>query len=204
MYQSASVDGTLAALIKFSPIASVVTNPRLHDNPIISCNRAFVELTGYPEDEILGRNCRFLAGPDTEPWLTEAITRGISGHKPVLVDILNYKRDGTPFRNAVLVAPVYDDNGDLEYFLGSQVELDDNAPGPSNPRRRAANKLIGTLSPRQLDVLKQVASGHLNKQIAYNLNLSEKTVKMHRALLMKKLGVPTAADAVRLAIEAGI
>ena len=53
-------------------------------------------------------------------------------------------------------------------------------------------------------MLKQVASGHLNKQIAYNLNLSEKTVKMHRALLMKKLGVPTAADAVRLAIEAGI
>jgi DNA-binding NarL/FixJ family response regulator len=60
------------------------------------------------------------------------------------------------------------------------------------------------LSPRQLEVLAQMAHGLLNKQIAFELNLSEKTVKMHRSLLIQKLGVPTSADAVRIAVEAGL
>ena len=124
--------------------------------------------------------------------------------KPVLVEILNYRKNGEAFRNAVLVAPTYDDNGELEYFLGSQVELDENAPGPGSKRRREAARLVKTLSPRQLDVLVEMAQGQLNKQIAFKLNLSEKTVKMHRALLIQKLGVPTSADAVRIAVEAGL
>jgi PAS domain S-box-containing protein len=197
-------DITLSAMIQRSPIASVISDPRLKDNPIIACNAPFMELTGYGADEIIGRNCRFLAGPDTEPWLTARITKAVSERKPTLVEILNYKKDGTPFRNAVLVAPIFDANGELEYFLGSQVELDMDAPGSSSPRRRQAAALIKTLSPRQLEVLAQMAHGLLNKQIAFELNLSEKTVKMHRSLLIQKLGVPTSADAVRIAVEAGL
>ena len=64
--------------------------------------------------------------------------------------------------------------------------------------------LVKNLSPRQNEVLEQMAKGYLNKQIAYNLTLSEKTVKMHRALLMDKLGVRTTADAIRIAVEAGL
>jgi PAS domain S-box-containing protein len=120
-------DITLSAMIQRSPIASVISDPRLKDNPIIACNAPFMELTGYGADEIIGRNCRFLAGPDTEPWLTARITKAVSERKPTLVEILNYKKDGTPFRNAVLVAPIFDANGELEYFLGSQVELDMDA-----------------------------------------------------------------------------
>jgi PAS domain S-box-containing protein len=197
-------DTMLSAMIQHSPIASVVSDPRLADNPIIACNGPFMELTGYGADEIIGRNCRFLAGPDTEPWLTARITKAVAERKPTLVEILNYKKDGTPFRNAVLVAPIFDADGELEYFLGSQVELDMDAPGSSSPRRRQAVALIKTLSPRQLEVLAQMAHGLLNKQIAYALNLSEKTVKMHRSLLIQKLGVPTSADAVRIAVEAGL
>jgi DNA-binding NarL/FixJ family response regulator len=63
---------------------------------------------------------------------------------------------------------------------------------------------VGTLSPRQREVLIKMAHGLLNKQIAHELGLSEKTVKMHRALLIAKLDVPTSADAVRLAVEAGL
>lgn len=191
-------------LISNSPIASVISNPRLPDNPIIACNAAFMALTGYSEDEIVGRNCRFLSGEATEPWLSETIRQGVRNHRPVLVEILNYKKGGTPFRNAVLVAPMFDDNGELEYFLGSQVELDDTAPGPNSSRRMASTELVKTLSPRQLDVIKQMAQGFLNKQIAYHLGLSEKTVKMHRALLLERLGVATTADAIRIAVEAGL
>ena len=194
----------LESLIANSPIASVISNPRVKDNPIICCNSAFIAMTGYSEAEIVGRNCRFLAGPATEPWLTEAIRSGVRRHAPVLVEILNYKRDGTPFRNAVLVAPIFDDDGELEYFLGSQVELEPDALTTNANRRMAAAIAVKALPPRQQEVLTQMAAGYLNKQIAYRLNLSEQTVKMHRAALMARLGAATTADAIRIAVEAGL
>ena len=195
---------SLLGSIKDSPIAAVISNPRLPSNPIIAVNEAFCKLTGYPADEIIGRNCKFLAGPATEPWLTERIAEGIRDHRPVLVEILNYKRDGTPFRNAVLVAPVFDDDGGLEYFIGSQVELQDRDVGPSSSRHAHAVSLVKTLSPRQHQVLEQIAGGHRSKQIAFKLGLSEKTIKMHRSLLLTKLGATNIADVVRIAVEAGL
>jgi PAS domain S-box-containing protein len=191
-------------LVTDSPIPSVISDPRLPDNPIVACNAAFCELTGYPEAEVVGRNCRFLSGPATEPWLTQEIRRGVREHRPVLVEILNYKRSGQPFRNAVLVAPIYDEQDVLLYFLGSQVEIDADASAPSSMRRIRAAELVKTLSPRQGQVLKLVANGLLNKQIAAELNLAEKTVKMHRAILMTRLGLHSTADLIRLAVEAGL
>jgi len=136
--------------------------------------------------------------------LTEEIRRGVLEHRPVLVEILNYKRNGQPFRNAVLVAPIYDEEDALLYFLGSQVEINVDAASPSSMRRIRASESIRALSLRQGQVLKLVANGLLNKQIAAELNLAEKTVKMHRAILMERLGLHTTADLIRLAVEAGL
>lgn len=197
-------DPKMLVLIDKSPIASVLSDPRQTDNPIVACNQAFCDLTGYPPEEVVGRNCRFLSGPGTEPWLSEQIRKGVLDHRPVLVEILNYKRDGTPFRNAVLVAPIYDERDELLYFLGSQVEIDGDMPMPSSQRRLRAAELVKTLSPRQWQVLKLAASGLLNKQIAGELGLSEKTIKMHRAILMDRLGTQTTADMIRVAVEAGL
>lgn len=191
-------------LVTDSPIPSVISDPRLPDNPIVACNAAFCDLTGYPADEVVGRNCRFLSGPATEPWLTEQIRRGVREHRPVLVEILNYKRNGQPFRNAVLVAPIYDEQDALLYFLGSQVEIDADGATPSSMRRIRAAEMVKALSPRQGQILKFVANGLLNKQIAAELNLAEKTVKMHRAILMNRLGLHSTADLIRLAVEAGL
>ncbi len=195
---------SLLASIRVSPIAAVISDPRLPLNPIVAVNDAFCELTGYPPEEILGRNCKFLAGPATEPWLTERISAGVREHRPVLVEILNYKRDLTPFRNAVLVAPVFDADGTLEYFLGSQVEIPEGSAGPSSARHAHAVTLVKTLSPRQREILERIAAGHRSKQIAWQLSLSEKTVKMHRSLLLQKLGTTNVADAIRIAVEAGL
>lgn len=195
---------SVTALIDASPIASVISDPRLPDNPLVACNAAFCALTGYDADEILGRNCRFLSGPGTEPWLTETIRQGVRDHRPVLVEILNYKRDGAPFRNAVLVAPIYDTDDELQYFLGSQVEVADDIPGPSVSRRVRAAAAVSNLSPRQRQVLGFVSNGLMNKQIAGQLGLSEKTVKMHRSILMDRLNLRTSADLVRIAVEAGL
>ncbi|MEO8618842.1 MAG: PAS domain-containing protein [Sphingomicrobium sp.] len=197
------IPGRFATLVSQSPIPSVISNPRMPDNPIVACNTAFCELTGYSADEVVGRNCRFLSGPGTEPWLSEEIRRGVREHRPVLVEILNYKRSGEPFRNAVLVAPIYDEHDDLLYFLGSQIEVGSDAANLTSMRRIRAAEMVGKLSPRQGQVLKLVAKGLLNKQIAAELGVAEKTVKMHRAILMNKLSLGTTADLIRLSVEAG-
>ncbi|RYD43845.1 MAG: PAS domain-containing protein [Sphingomonadales bacterium] len=189
-------------MIATSPIAAVISDPRLPDNPIVECNEAFVALTGYAADEIIGYNCRFLTGPDTEPELSEMLRASIRERRPALVEILNYKKDGSPFRNAVLVAPIFGSEGRLEYFLGSQMEVGDDAARFAE-RRALALQAVERLSPRQREVLLLMAAGNLNKQISFELGLSERTVKMHRAALLRSLEVETTADAIRLAVEAG-
>ncbi|KPF53369.1 PAS domain S-box-containing protein [Novosphingobium capsulatum] len=199
----------ISEMITASPVAAVISNPRLPDNPIVECNAAFEALTGYERDEIIGRNCRFLRGPGTEPDLTAELRAGIREGRPVLVEIINYKKDGTPFRNAVMVAPIFDAQGELEYFLGSQVDVSKaadleagNTAGAA--RAQAARDAVALLSPRQREILVHMAAGKLNKQIAYELGLSERTVKMHRSSVIRTLGVRTSADAIRVAVEAGL
>src|SRR4051812_14498302 len=99
----------------------VLTNPRRPDNPLEVVNAAFCALTGYSEAEIVGRNCRFLAGEDTEQAATEQLRVAVRSRQPVLTEILNYRRDGTAFRNGVMIVPIYGRDGDVAWFLGSQV-----------------------------------------------------------------------------------
>ena len=186
-------------LIDHSHVAAVVSDPRRPDNPIIACNTAFMQLTGYSREEIVGRNCRFLRGDRTEPEQTAMLREAVVQRRAVMVELINYRKDGTPFRNAVMIAPLFDDDGELTYFLGSQMAIDDDG---ANRHDRAREK-IATLTTRQHQILEGLAKGRLNKQIAYNLGLTERTVKMHRAALLKTLGVRTVAEAIRIAIEAG-
>ncbi|WP_253951106.1 PAS domain-containing protein [Novosphingobium sp. SG751A] len=187
-------------MIKHSPIAAVVSDPRLPDNPIIACNQAFIDLTGFAREEIIGRNCRFLRGPDTEGELTETLRSAIHNRQPAIVEIRNYKKDGTPFRNAVMIAPVFNADGDVEYFLGSQVEVVDQ----NRQTREEALARVNTLPPRQRQILVEMAHGKLNKQVAWELGLSERTIKMHRSAMFKTLGVRSSAEAIRVAVEAGL
>jgi len=200
-----TVPPSVTQMIRTSTIAAVVTDPRLPDNPIIACNDAFVQLTGYAREEILGRNCRFLRGEQTEPDLAARLHDAIAEARPVMVEILNYRKDGSAFRNAVMVAPIHDEAGALAYFLGSQIEVPDEGarPAPAPHTREAARARIEALSPRQRQILLEMAAGRLNKQIAFALGLSERTVKMHRAVMFRELGVRTSADAIRVAVEAG-
>jgi len=193
-------------LIKHSPIAAVVSDPKLPDNPIIACNEAFIALTGYAREEIVGRNCRFLRGPDTEGWLTDVLREAIAARQPAIVEIRNYKKDGTPFRNAVMIAPIFDGDGNVEYFLGSQVEVADQgaSPKPNEDTHQQALARVDTLSPRQRQILIEMAGGKLNKQIAWDLGLSERTIKMHRSAMFRALDVRTSAEAIRVAVEAGL
>ncbi|QGP80245.1 PAS domain-containing protein [Sphingobium sp. CAP-1] len=184
-------------MIAGSAVAAVITNPRLPDNPIVECNDAFVALTGYDRADIIGRNCRFLAGGDPDCAATGTIRAALCAQRPTLVELRNYRKDGTPFRNAVMIAPIFDPDGSLAFFLGSQMAVEAGRGDDARGR-------IAALTDRQRTVLIAMTEGRLNKQIAYDLGLTERTVKMHRAAMLRALEVRTAAEAIRLAIEAGL
>jgi hypothetical protein len=190
--------------IRFSPIAAIVSDPTRADNPLIAVNAAFCALTGYSEVESIGRNCRFLRGPETENGQTEKLRSAVYGQRPALAELINYRKDGSPFRNAVMIAPLFDDDGKLELFVGSQIEILPEEESIGLVRQQQAAQIVDRLSPRQREILQQMARGFRTKQIAYRLSLSEKTVQMHRMLMFKKLATSNAADAVRIAVEAGL
>jgi PAS domain S-box-containing protein len=190
--------------IRNSPIATVVSDPNQPDNPLVAVNEAFLELTGYTENEVIGRNCRFLRGPDTENTQTAKLRDAIFDKRPTLAELVNYRKDGSRFRNAVMVAPLFDEAGQLEYFVGSQIAVRVEEESIATVRQEQAAAIVDRLSPRQREILQQMAQGFRTKQIAYMLSLSEKTVQMHRMLLFKKLDTSNAADAVRIAVEAGL
>jgi len=189
--------------IEHTPIATTVTDPKLPDNPIVAVNRAFCTLTGYSPEEIVGRNCRFLAGPDTEPEAQAVLREAIAAARPVLTELLNYRKDGTTFRNAVMIAPLLAPGGGVDFYLGSQMDVSAGRARLS-PRRIEAERRTRALTPRQRQVLEHMIGGYRNKQIAAMLGIDEKTVKMHRAGLLTKLGAATSADAIRIGVEAGI
>lgn len=190
----------LIGSIRLSPIASIITDCKAGDNPIIAANRAFEQLTGYREDELIGRNCRMLAGPETEPAKSAALRQAVATATPAIIELLNYRKDGTGFLNAVMIAPLLDDEGELAYFIGSQMEVH---RGEADPTRVSAAERAGRLTAQQQAVLRLMARGLRNRQIGLELGLTEKTVKMHRGALVKRLGVATSGEAIRLAVEAG-
>jgi len=101
----------------------VVTDPRQPDAPIVLANQAFLDLTGYTAEDVLGRNCRFLQGPRTAAADIEEIRRGLAENRDVDVELLNYRKDGSTFINQLSISPVLGENGELLYYFGSQIDV---------------------------------------------------------------------------------
>ncbi len=111
------------AAVRATRMPMIVTNPRMADNPVVFANNAFCRLTGYAREEILGRNCRFLQGPETDPETIVRIRKAVQASRSIEVDIRNHRKDGTPFWNRLLMAPVHDAEGKLAFFFASQVDV---------------------------------------------------------------------------------
>ncbi|GFE51516.1 signal transduction histidine kinase [Roseobacter cerasinus] len=104
-------------------VSMVVTNPHLKDNPIVYVNHAFTRQTGYARSAAIGRNCRFLQGEETDKAAVDLIRRGIEARESISTDILNYRANGEPFLNRLVIAPICDEDGEVQYFVGVQKEL---------------------------------------------------------------------------------
>nr|AML78460.1 putative LOV domain-containing protein [Euphorbia mesembryanthemifolia] len=100
----------------------VITDPRLPDNPIIFASDSFLELTEYSREEILGRNCRFLQGPETDPATVRKIREAIDNQTDVTVQLINYTKTGKKFWNLFHLQPMRDQKGEVQYFIGVQLD----------------------------------------------------------------------------------
>lgn len=98
----------------------VISNPWHSDNPMIYVSEEFEAQTGYAPEEALGRNCRFLQGPDTDPKAVEAIRAALAAQTTFTIDIVNYRKSGEPFVNRLRIRPLFDEQGELLYFVGAQ------------------------------------------------------------------------------------
>nr|AML79361.1 putative LOV domain-containing protein [Peperomia fraseri] len=100
----------------------VITDPRLPDNPIIFASDSFLELTEYTREEILGKNCRFLQGPETDPATVRKIRNAIDTQTDVTVQLINYTKTGKKFWNLFHLQPMRDQKGEVQYFIGVQLD----------------------------------------------------------------------------------
>ena len=100
-----------------------ISDNRLPDNPIIYANSGFEQLTGYPIEAVLGKNCRFLQGPDTDSGTVKELREAIQEERPCTVEMLNYRKDGTPFWNSLSITPVRDADNKVSSFIGIQWDI---------------------------------------------------------------------------------
>ncbi|TNC67209.1 histidine kinase famiy protein [Rubellimicrobium roseum] len=138
--------GPFFAAVEMTRMPMILTDPRQPDNPIVFANKAFLDLTGYEEQEVLGRNCRFLQGPKTDRDTVSVLRDAVKAHEPVSLEILNYKRDGTPFWNAVFIGPVHNPQGELLYFFASQLDVTRRRASEDSFRQAQKMEAVGQLT----------------------------------------------------------
>ncbi|KAI1822857.1 hypothetical protein F4861DRAFT_512926 [Xylaria intraflava] len=100
-----------------------LTDPAQDDNPIVFASEEFHKTTQYGRGLSLGRNCRFLQGPDTNKHSVKRLREVLATGKEHCEPILNYRRDGSAFMNLLMIAPLYDNRGNIRYYLGVQVDV---------------------------------------------------------------------------------
>ncbi len=101
----------------------LITDPHQPDNPIIYLNPAFSRITGYEAHEVLGRNCRFLQSPATDPEAIAKMRQAIKQHQKIKLTLLNQRKNGQHFWNELRLSPVFSEEGDLLYFVGIQTDI---------------------------------------------------------------------------------
>ena len=125
-----------------------ITDPRQPDNPIVFVSQGFEQITGYASADVIGRNCRFLQGAETDHAVTAQIRDAIRGQRGCTVVTLNYRKDGTPFWNELTISPVVDEQSVLTHFVGVQSDVTE--------RRRLEQQLR---QGQKMEAVGQLASG---------------------------------------------
>ncbi|MEG4459101.1 PAS domain S-box protein [Microcoleus sp. N9_A1] len=165
----------LERAIAASSNSILIADARTPDTPIIYCNPAFEKLTGYSAEEVIGRNCRFLQGLDTDRAELDKLRSSLRSGTEIQVVLKNYRKDKTPFWNELMVSPILDNEGKLTHFIGVQNDITkrvaaETALQESEERLRA----IATVTPVPMLItrLKDSVILYANPALGVSLGLS--------------------------------
>lgn len=132
----------------------VISDMRLPNCPVIYANHAFEAITGYGVSEILGQNCNILQGPDSDPQMILRLRQAIEDHRPCLVVIRNYRKDGRPFWNQISIAPVMQPDGQVSHYVGALKDVSDRIASEQDLQQRTERlNAVFDLSPDGFVVL---------------------------------------------------
>ncbi len=125
--------------IASSSVGIVIADVNQPKQPLIYCNPAFEKITGYSREEVVGYNCKFLQGKDTDPEAVETIRHAIKTQTGCCVILRNYRKDGTPFWNELTISPVFDHQGNLTHFVGVQSDISEKVEAIEALQKSEAN-----------------------------------------------------------------
>lgn len=148
----------LGDILKFIQIGVAITDPHLEDNPIIYINQGFTNLTGYPPEEVLGKNNRLLQGSETDYATVQYMREQIIKEHAFSVEIINYRKNGEPFWNGLNVYPVYNDHEELQFFVGFQRDITEKK---ESERINQENLMFARKMQRQL-LSKPIEDGNIS------------------------------------------
>lgn len=147
-----------------SDLALSISDALRDDDPLVWVNGAFTRLTGYPPEDVLGRNCRFLQGADTDPIAVSRIRTALDQQRAVATVIRNYRRDGSPFWNQVVISPVVDESGRVTHHIGIQVDVTDRV---ESERHHDLDVDVPHQATARLDLLARI-SDELAQHLEYD------------------------------------
>jgi PAS domain S-box-containing protein len=153
------------AAVSTTRMPMIVTDPNKSDNPIVFVNDAFLNLTGYSERELLGRNCRFLQGPATDQATISEIREAIAAGREISTELLNYRKDGSSFWNALFISPVMNEAGELVYYFASQLDVSRRRDAEDALRQAQKMEALGQLTggiAHDFNNLLQIMSGYVD------------------------------------------
>ncbi|BBD97140.1 hybrid sensor histidine kinase/response regulator [Sphingobium amiense] len=153
------------AALEMTRMPMILTDPNKDDNPIVFANNAFLDLTGYDLEEIIGHNCRFLQGAQTDRDAVAQLRDSIAARRAISLEILNYRKNGQPFWNGVFIGPVYGEDGALLYFFASQLDVTARKEAEATRFQSQKMESVGQLTAglaHDFNNLLQVLSGSLD------------------------------------------
>ncbi len=182
-----AIRDALTTAMQYSTAPMVLCDPHLADTPMVAANRAFEELSGYPIDEIVGRNCRFLQGQDTDPVSQRRIRGCLDAGQGCIEWIVNYRRDGSKFYNLLFISPVHDADGSLLFFFGNQLDITMGSPDWLNEVQFGSAQIVPALEEEFHVLLKEVGvaaqTQGLERIVAAAHRLAEISTKLEPGVL---------------------
>lgn len=212
--QALQENNELAVAITNLQSGVIITDPRQADNPIVYVNPGFCAMTGYVPDEILGRNCRFIQGPLTDPATRNDIRQAIREEKPWHGIMIDYHKNGTPFVNEVTITPIFDETGRIVSWVGQQTDVTEREQSRQLLEERVQERTVD-LANSQIEILNRLAraaeyrdddTGRHTQRVAYTsallaeaLGLSPETVSlMAQAAPLHDVGKIAISDLILL------